>query len=54
MNRHAEKPLKGSLPAELLPLDENNREVIAEIHCCPGCGKVEATVDKDSGRIPWE
>jgi hypothetical protein len=42
MNRHAEKPLK-FLPAEEYPnFDSILGGVVASIHCCPGCGKVEA------------
>ena len=36
MNRHAEKPLKTAA---------EEAEVIASIHYCPGCGKVEATIE---------
>jgi predicted RNA-binding Zn-ribbon protein involved in translation (DUF1610 family) len=34
MNRHAEKPLKDSRSPE--------GEVLASIHYCPNCGKVES------------
>ena len=36
MNRHAEKPLKTAA---------EETEVIASIHYCPACGKVEATIE---------
>ena len=44
MNRHAEKPLKDA-PDESLPFDAVLGGVIAAIHCCPGCGKVEAEME---------
>jgi len=37
MNRHAEKPVKDAHALE--------GEVIASIHYCPGCGKVEAEIE---------
>ena len=37
MNRHAEKLVKDA------PAPEG--EVIASIHYCPGCGKVEAVIE---------
>jgi predicted RNA-binding Zn-ribbon protein involved in translation (DUF1610 family) len=40
MNRHAEKPLKDPGSPE--------GEVLASIHYCPGCGKVEAEPETDA------
>ena len=37
MNRHAEKPIKDAHAFE--------GEVIASIHYCPACGKVEAVIE---------
>jgi len=37
MNRHAEKPVKAAHTLDV--------EVIASIHYCPGCGKVEAETE---------
>jgi ribosomal protein S27AE len=42
MNRHAEKPIKESR----VP----NGEVIASIHYCPRCGKVEAELESSDHR----
>ena len=42
MNRHAEKPLKEARYDESEPLDAVFEGVIAVIHFCGGCGKVEA------------
>jgi hypothetical protein len=46
MNRHAEKPLR-SIPLEHFPKSDSIAEefVIASIHCCPGCGKIEAVTE---------
>jgi predicted RNA-binding Zn-ribbon protein involved in translation (DUF1610 family) len=44
MNRHAEKPLQ-RLPGDSLLFDSGHHEVIAIIHCCPACGKIELTVE---------
>ena len=45
MNRHAEKLLKAGHPEESVPSDTILDELIASIHCCPGCGKVEAVTE---------
>ena len=37
MNKHAEKPVKGAHAPE--------GEVLASIHYCPDCGKVEAEIE---------
>ena len=42
MNRHAEKPVKDSHVPE--------GEVIASIHFCPKCGKVEAEIEPPGER----
>lgn len=42
MNKHAEKPLKTRPTPESSQLDPALDGVISAIHCCPGCGKVEA------------
>jgi predicted RNA-binding Zn-ribbon protein involved in translation (DUF1610 family) len=39
MNRHAEKAVKNPRAPE--------GEVIASIHYCPGCGKVEAVIESE-------
>jgi hypothetical protein len=48
MNRHAEKPVKDARA--------HDGEVIASIHYCPGCGKVEAAIEQqiDNSSPPWE
>lgn len=43
MNCHAEKPLKESAA---------EGEVIASIHCCPACGKVEAAIQAQDPAPP--
>jgi len=48
MNRHAEKPVKGACPDESAAFNDVLGEVIAAIHCCPGCGKVEAELEARS------
>ena len=45
MNRHAEKPLKERRDEESAPFDAGLDGVIAAIHYCPGCGKVEAQIE---------
>ena len=45
MNRHAEKPLKDARREESLPFDPILGGAISSIHCCPGCGKVEAELE---------
>ena len=45
MNRHAEKLLKAGHPEESVPSDTILDELIASIHCCPRCGKVEAVTE---------
>jgi hypothetical protein len=44
MNKHAEKAVKTSRPQEPRDSDVALDGVISAIHCCPGCGKVEAEV----------
>ena len=53
MNRHAEKPLKSA------PLDSSQKSVslaeeflIASIHCCPGCGKIEMVPESPGIKLP--
>jgi|KBSSwiStaDraftv2_1062776.scaffolds.fasta_scaffold02452_16 hypothetical protein len=46
MNRHAEKLLQNSPltdPAKSNSLEEEFP--VASIHCCPGCGKIEAVTE---------
>ena len=45
MNRHAEKPFKAARPEESLHFDTVLGGVVSAIHCCPGCGKVEAEME---------
>ena len=45
MNRHAEKPVKDPGPEESRSFDAVLGGTIAVIHCCPGCGKVEAELE---------
>lgn len=42
MNRHVQKPLKAARPEEALHFDIALGGIVSAIHCCPGCGKVEA------------
>jgi hypothetical protein len=46
MNRHAEKPIKIAHVEESTPSPSDSfpGEVVAAIHCCPACGKVEAEI----------
>lgn len=44
MNRHAEKPLKIVPSEEPIRPVENPDDLIAAIHCCPACGKIEAEI----------
>jgi hypothetical protein len=45
MNRHAEKPLKGACPEEPALFDAELGGVVAAVHYCPGCGKVETEIE---------
>jgi hypothetical protein len=42
MNKHAEKPVKDARVPE--------GEVLASIHYCPACGKVEAEIESTDHR----
>ncbi len=45
MNMHAEKPLKEARTEESALFDADLGGVVATIHYCPGCGKVEAQIE---------